>query len=298
MSFNASRASANSIINRVLSNANGIGISKAAQRAESGLKGQNGHRITDKSHSIKEMQNLRSVTKQYVNFVKENYAGKVASNINAESARAFIQYKSETVATSTLNTYISTLAKVSDNLSKDGIGSLNRSDITSLRNEYDTYKTHVDRAYSDPVAIVENMRDTPYSLSTELQYEAGLRAADSLDSSKWTINEDNSLTIHESKGGLDYTTAPLSSDLIDRVREAQEEGYKANYSEYREAFKEAVTATNQDYTGTHGLRYNFAQDRIEELKSEGKSEEEARATTSLEMGHSRIEITEHYAPKN
>lgn len=298
MSFNASRASANSIINRVLSNANGIGISKTETRANSGLVGQNGHRITDKAHSIKEMQNLRSVTKQYINFVKENYSGKVANNINADSAKAFIQHKAQEVATSTLNTYISTLAKVSDNLVKDNIGSLQRTDITNLRNEHDTYKVHIDRAYENPQAIVENMRDTPYSLSTELQLEAGLRAADSLDSSKWSINQDNSLTIHGSKGGLDYTTAPLNNDLIDRVREAQENDYKANYSEYREAFKEAVTATNQDYTGTHGLRYNFAQDRIEELKNEGKTEEEARSQTSLEMGHSRIEITEHYAPKN
>ena len=298
MAFNVNRASANSIINRVLSNANGIGISKSQQRIESGLKGQNGHRITDKAHSIKEMQNLRSVTKQYINFVKENYSGKIADNINSNTVKDFIHSKAETVQPSTLNTYISTLAKMADNMAKDSIGSLNRTDITNLRNEVNTYKNWENRAYDNPQAIVNEMRDTPYSLSAELQLEAGLRATDSLDSSKWTINEDNSLTIHGSKGGLDYTTTPLNNDLIDKIREAQEDGYKANYSEYREAFKEAVTATGQDYNGTHGLRYNFAQDRIEELKNEGRTEEEARAITSLEMGHSRLEITEHYAPKN
>ncbi len=296
--FNANRASANSIINRVLSNANGIGISKTETRANSGLTGQNGHKITDKAHSIKEMQNLRTVTSQYINFVKENYEGKVANNINTETAQAFIQHKAQTVQPSTLNTYISEMGKIADNLAKDNIGTLNREDITSLRENFSTYKVHTDRAYDNPQAIVENMRDTPFSLSTELQLEAGLRADDALNSSKWTINEDNTLTIHGSKGGLDYTTAPLSNELIDRVRDAQENDYRANYSEYREALKEAVTATGQSYNGTHGLRYNFAQERIEELKNEGRTEEEARSQTSLELGHSRLEITEHYAPKH
>ena len=297
MAFNVNRASANSIINRVLSNANGIGISKSQQRIESGLKGQNGHRITDKAHSIKEMQNLRSVTKQYINFVKENYSGKIADNINSNTVKDFIHSKAETVQPSTLNTYISTLAKMSDNLAKDNIGSTSREEITNIRNEVDTFKNHVDRSYADPISIINEMKDTPYSLSSELQLEAGLRAADSLDSGKWQVNEDNTLTIFGSKGGLDYTTAPLNSDLVERVKEAQEDGYKVNYSEYREAFKEAVSNTNQDYHGTHGLRYNFAQDRIEELKENGKTEEEAREQTSLELGHSRLEITEHYAPK-
>ena len=295
--FNAKRASANSIINRVLSNANGIGVSKATQRAESGLKGQNGHNITDKAHSIKEIQNLRSVTTQYVNFVKENYSGKIADNINSNTVKDFIHLKAQTVQPSTLNTYISTLAKMSDNLIKDNIGSTSREEITNIRNEVDTFKNHIDRSYADPISIINEMKDTPYSLSAELQLEAGLRASDSLDSGKWSINQDNSLTIHGSKGGLDYQTAPLNNDLLNRVREAQEDGYKANYSEYREAFKEAVSNTNQDYNGTHGLRYNFAQDRIEELKDNGKTEEEAREQTSLELGHSRLEITEHYAPK-
>lgn len=295
--FNAKRATANSIINRTLSNANGIGTSKTAQRAESGLKGQNGHAISDKAHSVKELQNLRSITTQYVNHVKENFAGKVASNINADTAKDFLQAKAETVQPSTLNTYVSEMAKMADNMAKDGIGNLSREDITSLRNDFDTFKVHQDRAYQDTQSIIQEMKDTPFAVSTELQAEAGLRASDSLDSSKWSINEDNTLTIHGSKGGLDYTTAPLSPDLIDRVKEAQEEGYKANYSEYREAFKEAVTETGQDYTGTHGLRYNFAQDRIEELKAEGKTDDEAREQTSLELGHSRLEITEHYAPK-
>ena len=70
--FNAMRASGNSIINRVMSNANGIGESKREARANSQIKGENGHKVSDKAHSIKELQNMRSTTTQYINYIKEN----------------------------------------------------------------------------------------------------------------------------------------------------------------------------------------------------------------------------------
>lgn len=292
--FNANRATANSIINRVMSSANGIGTSKSEARQNSDVRGENNHKVSTKAHSIKEMQNMRTVTTQYINFVKENYAGKVAGNINADSARAFIASKADTVESSTLNTYISTMNKVSDNLAKDNIGTLSRSDIKEIKQDFNTSKNNDNRAYSDAESIKEAMRDTTMSISSDLQVEAGLRADDAINSSKWTINQDNTITISESKGGIEYTTRVLSNETIERAQEAKEMGYKANYTEYREALKEAVERSRQDYNGTHGLRYNFAQERVEELKSSGYTENEANAQTSLEMGHSRIDITEHY----
>lgn len=292
--FNANRATSNSVINRVMSNVNGIGTSKSQARNNSSLKGQNGHNVSDKAHSIKEMQNMRTVTTQYVNFVKENYEGKVAGNINAESARAFIALKAETVASSTLNTYISTMTKVSDNLNKDNIGSLNRDDIKEIKQDFNTSKNEENRAYQNTEAIKEVMRDTTMSISSDLQAEAGFRVHDAINSSKWTINNDNTITINGSKGGIEYTTRALNNETIQRAREAQENGYKANYTEYREALKQGVERSGQEYKGTHGLRYNFAQARVEELKSSGYTNDEAKAQVSLEMGHSRIDITDHY----
>jgi len=297
--FNAKRASANAIINRVMSNANGINQSKVEARNSSNQIGENGHKVSDKAHSIKEVQNLRSVTTQYINFVKENYAGKVAGNINAESAKAFLEAKAIEVKGSTLNTYTSLMQKVSDNLNKDGIGNLNRQDIRSIKQElkedYSLSKEHINRAYDNTQAIQEQMRQTTMSLSADLQIEAGLRASDAINSDKWQINQDNTLTINDSKGGITYTTAPISNELIQRVQEAKEIGYRANYSEYREALKEAVQSTGQNYTGTHGLRYSFAQDRMEKLLGTGLyTRNEIKGQVSLEMGHSRLDITDHY----
>lgn len=295
--FNAKRASANAIINRVMSNANGIKQSKVQSRNNNTTRAENGHKVSDKAHSIKEVQNLRSVTSQYINYVKENYSGKVAGNINAESAKSFLEAKAQEVSGGTLNTYSSLMNKVADNLNKDSIGSLNRSDIQNIKQELKEHielkSEHINRAYDNAHAIVEEMKNTTMSISAQLQYEAGLRADDAINSSKWTINQDNTLTIHDSKGGITYNTRELSNETIEKVREAINSNYKANYTEYREALKEAVEATNQNYNGTHGLRYNFAQERLQELQS-NHTYNEAKGITSLELGHSRLDITTHY----
>lgn len=296
--FNANRASANSIINRVMSNANGINVSKSLSRERSDKIGANGHKVSDKAHSIKEVQNMRSITTQYINYIKEHYEGKVANNINSDSAKSFLESKANEVSGGTLNTYISTMNKVADNLDKDSIGTLSREDIQSIKSKikenHSLAKNHENRAYNDPLSIRRVMEHTPFSLSSDLQHEAGLRANDSIDSSKWTINNDNSLTIHGSKGGITYQTAILSQNIIDRVSEAKEMNYKANYTEYKDTLKEAVQSTGQEWSGTHGLRYNFAQEQVSQLQEQGYTKAQADGLTSLAMGHSRLDITKHY----
>ena len=296
--YNVKRANAKSIINRVMSNANGINTSKIKARANSDVYGENGHKVSTKTHSIKETQNLRTVTTQYIGFVKENYPGRVAANIHTESAMSFLSFKAETVGSGTLNTYTSLMNKVSDNLNKDKIGSLSREIIkdikTELKKQYSFKKNHINRAYKDVEAIQAEMKHTTMNISSDLQIKAGLRVDDAINSSKWTINSDNSLTIKGSKGGIEYTTRSLSNEFIQKVANAKEMNYKANYTEYRETIKEAIEATGQDYNGSHGLRYNFAQERQDELMKSGRTRLEADAQTSLELGHSRISITAHY----
>lgn len=287
------RASAGAVLKALMSNANGIGISKRESRNSSGVKGQNWHNISTKAHSISSIQNMRTVAKQYINYVNENYQGRVLANITPESVRDFIDYKAESLADSSINTYISELGKIADNLRELGHDIISRDEIVSYRDELGLERTSENRAYDQAEQIVENMyENSPYGLSAELQLEVGLRVDDALNSEKWSINEDNSLTISGSKGGIEYQTAPLNDDLIERVKEAIEQEYKGNYTEYRETLKEN---TSESWHGTHGLRYNFAQNRMGKLQQEqGLTYNEALAQTSLELGHSREEITLHY----
>lgn len=63
---------------------------------------------------------------------------------------------------------------------------------------------------------------------------------------------------------------------------------------YRHSLKAAAHQSGQDYNGSHGLRWNFAQERFAELQAHGLSYEKALGVLSHEMGHNRIEISEHY----
>ncbi len=78
----------------------------------------------------------------------------------------------------------------------------------------------------------------------------------------------------------------LSNETARRVRDAIQSGYRVNYGEFREALREAVENCNENWTGIHGLRYSYAQERV----SDGIS----KSQISLEMGHSRIEILDVY----
>lgn len=295
------RASVNAVVNRVMSQADGVGSSKAQARAESSTVGQNGHSVSTKAHSISTKEALRSTATQYLNYTKENNQGRVLNNVNAETMKDYINHKIEQGnSLSSINSEISLLGKIADNLNELNVNTVSRAEITDYRNElkeqgHNLQSPNIDRTNSNPTAIVQAMNsESPYGLSSTLQHEAGLRAGDAIDGSKWTLNSDNSLTVEGSKGGITYTTTELSQATADRVTQAIENGYKVSYNEYRETLKEATEGTGQDFKGTHSLRYDHINDRHEQNKAQGKTEEESKAELSLQNGHSRTEITDHY----
>jgi len=74
-----------------------------------------------------------------------------------------------------------------------------------------------------------------------------------------------------------------------KSKNAIQSGYKVNYEVYRKDLKEAVLIVGEQWQhkGSHGLRYNFAQ---ETLSQNGAS----RAELSLAMSHLRIGVLEVY----
>jgi integrase len=152
------------------------------------------------------------------------------------------------------------------------------------------------RAYADPHAIVAAMPDARMQLVASMQLGHGLRIADAtkIDASKISA-DGKTLTIYNSKNGQDITVT-LRSGEADRIRTLADESGKiiVTQREYRAALSKACADTGQVCTGSHGLRHNYAQDRMEQLTSGGMSYDKALATVSDEMGHHRPEITQVY----
>jgi integrase len=97
------------------------------------------------------------------------------------------------------------------------------------------------------------------------------------------------------KGGKE-NTANLSPETYERLVQHIEQHGSLSHSvdSYREDLKQASERTDQQYNGSHGLRWCFAQERYSELRSAGFGEKTSLGQVSEEMGHNRIEITNHY----
>ena len=142
--------------------------------------------------------------------------------------------------------------------------------------------------------MIDALDSPQMQLIASMQLDYGLRIADATKIDTCNI-DGNILTVHNSKNGQDLRIELRPSDVA-RIKEIAGADGKivVKQGEYREALRDACTATGQDWNGTHGLRHNYAQDRMSTLISQGKSYREALHIVSEEMGHHREDITETY----
>lgn len=160
------------------------------------------------------------------------------------------------------------------------------------------------RAYESPESLIFALKDEKYQVVAAVQYEGGARLNE-----VWRIGAKDLKGIREDphtgaqkgiisvygKGGKEREIK-VSPETFRAVAAHVEHGaMNFNKSAYREALKEAAFESNQDYHGSHGLRWNYAQERMDELlKTTSMTYVEGLQTVAWEMGHERADISEHY----
>lgn len=171
------------------------------------------------------------------------------------------------------------------------------------------------RAYPDPVGLIEAIKDVVFQLQACLQYEGGLRAEGVGAPSNRTVR--NPLT----KNGLHGVgTDPVTGAAVGIVVTAEKGGKKtahyvsvetyrkleeyitqhgkleSDYLSYENAITQAAKATGQFVSGrgSHGLKHNFAQERYLQSVDHGLTHEMALQQTSLELSHFRLKETLTY----
>ena len=264
-------------VSQILQKVNGIGTSKKETREQSGFKSlESGHKVSDKIHSYKSMDNMRNDLINLGNYAKENFGVKDISQIHAEHVREWLNSKEISYATA--SNYISELNKVADNFC------FSREEMKVLREELkELPKADLEtRAYKGLEKIELRAHTQP---AFELQRDYGLRANASthINLDKQLIG--NTLSYQE-KGGK-WSEKELSPSLVSKLKENAPGGkYEVNNRTYSRELKKEIEKTGQVYNGTHGIRHSYAQKCLE--NGMGKSE------VSQEMGHSRPEITDTY----
>ena len=166
--------------------------------------------------------------------------------------------------------------------------------------------SHVPRAYIDPSALIQAVTREPLHLVARLQYEGGARVREValIKEVQLLGEEEDGLTgaimgkIHliHCKGGLerDILVSVSTHEMLLKALEDGKGFFRINPEVYRRAVVRAARDSYQDYHGTHGLRWNFAQGRFLSCRDRGLSKVQALKKVSSEMGHRRASITLRY----
>ena len=304
------RGSINSQLGFIWKQIDGIGKPKAQTREQSDLKSIDGARpVSDKVHSYEYKDEIFKTGRQLGEFAREQFGIKDFEKIDGRIIEAFIEQKiADGVSKGTLDNYISHLAKIQVGLEKIAqehakeYQAFTKKDLAVAKEivkDLATKSEHVNRAYENPRALISNLEGKEY-IAAKLQLEYGLRVTEATHIKESQL-QGNTLTF-QGKGGYEQVKE-LTPELANAIRENMQDGvFKVDQNAYREALKESARIEGENYTGTHGLRYNFAQEtfvnRFESNLQNGmgieEAEREALRYTSEELGHHREEITKHY----
>ena len=176
-------------------------------------------------------------------------------------------------------------------------------------------RVFANRAYPDPLRLIEAIHDGTYQLQASLQYEGGLRAEGvGAPSNRRVKNPLTAVGLHGigsdpvtgtpvgivasvEKGGKE-TEHYVSVETYRRLEAHLERHGKleSDYADYVAAINQAASETGQHAPGrgSHGLKHNFAQERYLECISHGLTHEQALQQTSLETSHFRLRETLTY----
>lgn len=264
-------------VSQILQKVNGIGTSKKETREQSGVKSlESGHKVSDKVHSYKSLENLRNDLTNLAAYAKAEFQIKDIREINIDIVSSWINSKH--ISYNSASNYVSELNKVSDHFN------FTREEIKDLRADLkkELPKTELEtRAYKNLEKIQLKEK---HQVAFQLQRDYGLRvnAASHINLDK-QLNG-NTLTFREKGGKL--SQKELSPNLAQKIRENALEGkYEINKRTYARDFQKQIEKSGQRYNGTHGIRHTYAQKMLET---------HSKAEVSQELGHTREEITDTY----
>jgi integrase len=249
-------------------------------------------------YSYNTADSYRDISKEAFAFAKENFGVKDITKLEAQHINAFLESKIEAnVKYSTFQKYAAALEKLEVALSRY-TGKEYNFDLKETRElaQQILQKTDAHRAYDNPQKVINAISDKTFKILATAQLESGARVHE-LNHLKLSHFKKNGSIEVQGKGGKTRDlelSEKTYNDLKALVLNSENQKLTFNTDAYRNELKNACKATNQEYQGSHGLRWNYAQSKFNELQQQGKTYEQALSIVSQKMGHERPDITEHY----
>lgn len=288
----------------------GIGTAKRERRRESSLVSLDGQRpVSDKVHSFQYKKEVLRTLTDIAAFARDSYGVKDLEDLSQPIVAAWLEEKLEAgLCQSTFKNYIAHLGKtlyaikeMADEKNKPGKACTPEQLYTLRQAMLPLFQktTRLNRAYENPMELIAYL---PFDchIIARLQLEYGLRITEASHIKAKQL--EGSLLWFQGKGGY-IQHKEIAPDLAEDIMRTMKNGlFEVCQNRYRKALQRAAAITGQEYHGSHGLRYSFAQHNYyEELTinlSRGKeiksAERSAKLTTSKKLGHHREKITGHY----
>ena len=250
---------------------------------------------------------------QYINiaidllkFAKEQFKIKDAARLTPEVANAYLKSKIESgISKASFDKYASAITKFETainafqkqhNLPQISLDTTQARQIAAETIQKEEVKS---RAYENPQKLIENIKDNIFRTIAEAQLTGGFRITELNHISINNFKDNNVFIVLQGKGGKDREielpadTYKALLELATKHINTSNGKFSFNMNEYRQALKEAAERSGQKYTGTHGLRWNAAQNLY--IKASARyGEVKAMEIVSNFLGHTRASITQHY----
>ncbi|RZD17573.1 MAG: hypothetical protein EVG15_10365 [Candidatus Acididesulfobacter diazotrophicus] len=252
-------------------------------------------------YSYKTYDKYCAIAKDLLRFAKDNFGVKDILKLDNRIVNAYLQSKFDGgLSRKTLSGYAGAVAKLETAINKycasHNLNQTYKFDTVQFKEQAKELSYHhINRAYQNPEAIINALPDK-YQLAAKLQYEGGMRVGEVGKLKAENLINDNTISVR-GKGGKSLTYNVPSETYKTLSQTLSHGGYFFTRSEgnrYREALQEAAKVTKQNYYGTHGFRYDAAQDNMLEKLKSGAGLNDAKQDTSEMLGHNRLSITEHY----
>lgn len=255
-------------------------------------------------HSYSTADAYRSVWAQVASHVRAEFGEKDMEKLTGEHIESYLRSKVEAgVAHASYQQYSAACQKLEAGLNKfaetKGSGRTYdfQSAISAANKSAGTLQTFEGtRAYAQPDRLVARLQPA-HQIAAKIQYEGGARVREAARIRADQLRPNNTIHLDRTgtKGGKERDIR-VSADTYRFLKDyIQKHGaFSINHDTYREDLKQAAAATNQTYQGSHGLRWNYAQERMAQVQRAGRTYEQGLTRVSNEMGHIRADITEHY----
>ena len=250
-------------------------------------------------HSYSTFNRYMGIAKEFVNWAKEQGINKL-HRVEYEHVKKFLLQKAENGASKkTLKVNMSALKKFFEVVKREDIAKQIEKNYVDIytKGQYNGRALPFDK----PMEVIERIKNPAHKVMAELQYSTGARLG---DLKKMKIDEERkAVIIEKSKGGktreISYADRPEKFERIKELhkelqKHIEREGWKNLRQSYPESVRYAAKKAGEIYSGTHGFRVNYAQERYKELVDRGVSERKALEVVTKELGHNRLSMAKYY----